>query len=47
MRQALELKSLKVSETTHTRLTKIGGYGESMDEIISKLLDHYEGKSKK
>jgi len=47
MRQALELKSLKVSEVTHTRLTKHGGYGESMDEIISKLLDYYEGKSKK
>ncbi len=47
MGQALELKSLKVSDETHARLTKHGKYGESMDEIISKILDYYEGKAKK
>jgi hypothetical protein len=47
MQQALELKSLKVSEDTHTRLTKHGKYGESMDKIINKILDVYEGKTTK
>jgi hypothetical protein len=47
MRQALELRSLKVSDETHTRLTKHGKYGESMDKIIAKILDYYEGKTKK
>jgi hypothetical protein len=47
MRLALELRSLKVSDETHARLTKHGKYGESMDKIIAKILDYYEGKTKK
>ena len=47
MKLSLELKSLKVREETHSRLSKHGKYGESMDEIITKILDYYEGKAKK
>jgi hypothetical protein len=48
VKEALELvRSLKVSDDTHARLSKHGKYGESMDKIIAKILDFYEGKNKK
>jgi hypothetical protein len=36
------VKTLKVSERNHKRLTKLGVWGESMDSILDRLLDYYE-----
>ena len=38
-------KTITISEETHRELVKLGVYGESMDGIIRKLIDHYRGKS--
>ena len=41
------VKLIKVKDETHKRLTKIGVFGDSFDDIIQKLLDSYESKAKK
>lgn len=33
------MKTISVSDETHERLVKLGKYGESMDDIIKKLLE--------
>ena len=33
---------MNISERNHERLSKLGKYGQSMDDIIERLLDHYE-----
>ena len=35
-------KTVNISERNHERLSKVGRYGESMDDIIERLLDHYD-----
>ena len=35
-------KTVNISERNHERLSKLGKYGQSMDDIIERLLDHYE-----
>lgn len=39
--------TLKISDETHTRLSKIGVFGETFEDIIIKLLDDYESRKKK
>ncbi|MGI8720549.1 MAG: DUF7557 family protein [Nitrososphaeraceae archaeon] len=41
------IKTLKISEETHRRLSKVGAFGDTFEDIINKLLDFYEAKSKK
>ena len=38
------MKTLKVKESTHSELAKMGVWGESMDSIIAKLLTSYREK---
>jgi hypothetical protein len=43
------LKTIKVSDDNHRRLSKRGSWGETMDEIIGRVLDALEaceGKKK-
>jgi len=40
------VKTLKISEETHSRLSKLGNIGETFEDVIKKLLDYYEGKGK-
>jgi hypothetical protein len=35
-------KTITINEDTHRELVKVGAYGESMDDIIKRLLDFYE-----
>jgi hypothetical protein len=37
------MKTITVKDETHARLTKVGMWGETMDAIISRLLDCVEG----
>ena len=32
-------KTLKVKESTYAKLTKLAAYGDSMDDIINRLLE--------
>jgi len=41
------VKTLKISDETHARLSKIGVFGETFEDIIIKLLDSYESKKGK
>lgn len=41
-----EKKIIKVSEETHRRLSKLGTIGETFEDVIKKLLNNYEGKTK-
>jgi hypothetical protein len=41
------IKTLKISDETHKRLSKVGTFGDTFEDIIKKLLDFYEGKTKK
>ena len=41
---AKERKSISISETTHSKLVKLGKYGESMDDIITRLIEGYREK---
>lgn len=36
------IKHIKISEETHEKLTSMGKKGETYDDIISRLLEHYE-----
>jgi predicted CopG family antitoxin len=38
-------KTITINEDTHKELVKLGVYGESMDDIIKKLINHYKVKS--
>ena len=39
-------KTITENEDTHRELVKVGIYGESMDDIIKRLLDFYEKNRK-
>ena len=43
--ETMARKTITIIEDTHKELVKLGVYGESMDGIIRKLIDHYKGKS--
>jgi len=38
----LEMKTLRVTDETHRELTKLGSYGETMDEIINRCIQAYK-----
>lgn len=40
--EATQLKMVKLKDGTHARLVRIGRYGETMDDIISKCIRAYE-----
>ncbi len=42
----VSLKTIRVSDETHKELTKVGKYGDSMDDIIKKLLQTYHKQQK-
>jgi predicted CopG family antitoxin len=43
----LRWKMIRISEELHEELSKIGHYGDSMGDIIKRLVDHYnKDKSK-
>ncbi len=42
-----EMTTIRVSKEVHKRLTKLGFYGDTMSEIISKCIDAYEKSGKK
>ena len=41
------VKTIKISDDIHSRLLKIGSMGETFEDVIIKLLDFYESKTKK
>jgi predicted CopG family antitoxin len=38
----LKWKMIRIDEDLHTELSNIGKYGDSMGDIIRKLLEHYK-----
>ena len=40
------MKMVKLKDETHARLTNLGKYGQTMDDIINACVDAYEGKQK-
>jgi hypothetical protein len=45
--RGIMVKTLKISDQTHSRLSKIGVFGETFEDIIIKLLDDYESRRRK
>ncbi|HJT49798.1 MAG TPA: hypothetical protein VJ729_16580 [Nitrososphaeraceae archaeon] len=41
------MKMIRVNDGTHERLKKHGKFGESFEDILNRLMDIVEGKSKK
>lgn len=41
------VKTIKISDDIHSRLLKVGSMGETFEDVIRKLLDFYESKTKK
>ena len=41
------MKMIRVDDGTHDRLKKYGKFGESFQDIINRLMDMVEGKTKK
>ena len=39
-------KTVSISEETHSELTKIGVYGETIDDIIKKCVEAYKRERK-
>ena len=37
-------KTLKVKESTYAKLTKLAAYGDSMDDVITRLLERKQKK---
>ena len=40
------IKTIRLSEDTHTRLNKLGRRGETYEDIIVRLLDKFEENTK-
>jgi predicted CopG family antitoxin len=49
MSEAVELrwKAIRIDEELHKELAKLGKYGDSMGDIIRRLLEHYKKTNKK
>jgi len=47
MKQAKNNTSIAVSKGTATRLSKLGGKGDTYEDIITRLLDKLNGKGKR
>jgi predicted CopG family antitoxin len=43
----LKWKMIRIDEDLHRDLAELGKYGDSMGDIIRKLLEHYKRTSKK
>ncbi len=43
----MKLKTVRISDDLHTELTKIGGYNETMDDIIRKCVRAYKDSHQK
>jgi predicted CopG family antitoxin len=41
------LKTVRISDGLHERLSKHGQFGESFEDVIKRILDVYESKTKK
>ena len=46
IRTILARKTVSISEETHSELTKLGVYGETIDDIIRKCIDAYKKEIK-
>ena len=44
--EALDMKTIRVSDQTHKELTKLGNYGDSMDDIIKRIVEVYKKEKK-
>jgi hypothetical protein len=40
------VKTLKISDETHARLSKLGSIGQTFEDVIKDLLDFYENNKK-
>jgi predicted CopG family antitoxin len=38
----ISMKMIRVKDDTHEELAKIGGYGETMDDIIKRLIENWK-----
>ena len=47
IRTILARKIVSISEETHSELTKLGVYGETIDDIIRKCIEAYKKQNKK
>jgi predicted CopG family antitoxin len=41
------MKMIRVNDETHERLKKFGKFGESFEDVINRLMDIAEDKTKK
>ena len=39
------IKTMKINEETHTKLSSLGKKGDTFDNIINKLIDFYKKKN--
>ncbi len=39
-----KLKTIKIKEETHKRLSELGKKGDSFDDLINMLIDHFKKK---
>jgi hypothetical protein len=42
IRSDLDMKMIRVKDETHKELSKLGSYGETMDDIINRLIDNWK-----
>jgi predicted CopG family antitoxin len=47
MKIVVSRKTVSISEETHSELTKLGVYGETLDDIIRKCIEAYKKQNKK
>jgi predicted CopG family antitoxin len=47
MKIVVSRKTVSISEETHYELTKLGVYGETLDDIIRKCIEAYKKQNKK
>ena len=41
------VKTLKIKDETHRKLTEVGNFGESFDDVINRVVDFYKKFNKK
>ncbi|MFL6434072.1 MAG: hypothetical protein ACJ71O_10105 [Nitrososphaeraceae archaeon] len=45
-KESIELKSIKASDQTHSRLAKLGTVGQTFEDVIKSLLDEHDERQK-
>lgn len=42
MKKLAEYKNIRIRDETHKELVKLASYGDSLDTVVTKLIEHWK-----